>query len=87
MTSQQSSNIMARTTVDIDVSVLGELKARAKAEHKSLGRLISELVPLALEQGATTRPAAELHWRSQPMGALVDLDDKEAVAALLDRQP
>jgi hypothetical protein len=78
---------MPRTTVDIDVAVLGELKARAKVEHKSLGRLISELVPLALKQGTAGRPGPELHWHSQPMGALVDLEDKEAVAALLEVNP
>jgi len=87
MSQVRSSVIMARTTIDIDVSVLGELKARAKAEHKSLGRLISELVPLALKQGPVGRPAPELHWQSQPMGALVDLEDKEAVSALLDSYP
>ena len=78
---------MPRTTIDIDVSVLVELKARAKVEHKSLGRLVSELVPLAMKQAATEQPAPELQWHSQPMGALVDIEDKEAVAALLDRYP
>lgn len=78
---------MVRTTVDIDVSVLEELKTRAKAEHKSLGRLISELAPVALSQQSTIRRAPEFEWRSQPMAAIVDLDDKEALAALLDRYP
>jgi hypothetical protein len=76
---------MVRSTVDLDVSVLDELKARAKAEHKSVGRLMSELLPLTMKWHAPSPPP--IRWQSQPMGAVVDLEDKEAVAALLERYP
>jgi len=39
---------MPRTTIDIDASVLRELKRLQKRAHKSLGQLISELVATAL---------------------------------------
>lgn len=77
---------MARTTIDLDPSVLRELRRRQAREGKSLGRLASELLAKALadepEGGASDSP---LEWAAQPMGARVDLDDGDAVARLLDR--
>ena len=79
-----ASRIMSRTTLDLDPTVLAQLKARGRAEHKSLGRLASELLARALDDPA---PAASrpLRWISKPLGARVDLDDKDAVYAVLDR--
>jgi hypothetical protein len=42
---------MPRTTVDIDASVLRELKKRQVRERKTLGQLISELLAKAIEVG------------------------------------
>ena len=78
---------MARTTVDLDVSVLNELKSLSKAQHKSLGRVISELVAVALDSRDPSPARPKLEWYSQPMHALVDLEDKEAVGKILDRYP
>ncbi len=77
--------MMARTTVDIEASVLRELKRLQKREGKSLGQLISELVAgaLAHEEGISEE-ARPFKWTSRPMGARVDLEDKEAVRAALD---
>lgn len=71
---------MGRTTVNLDVSILRELKRRARAEGKSLGDVIAELVAPALA-GKTERPRAHrLRWHSAAMGpAKVDLEDKEAI--------
>jgi len=77
---------MTRATVDIDVSVWNELKRLSKAERKSLGTIISELVAVALERRETAqRPT--LKWHSRPMHALVDLEDKAALGAVLERYP
>jgi hypothetical protein len=74
-----------RTTIDLDAPVLRELKRLQKREGKSLGRLVSELVAEAMSgrtsRGSTDRP---FRWISRPMGARVDLRDKEAVSRLLD---
>jgi hypothetical protein len=74
---------MTRTTVDIDVAVMRELKRRQLREGKPLGRLVSELLATALEQ-----PEAEVwrdfSWTTRSMGALVDLEDKEALRRALD---
>jgi hypothetical protein len=81
----QASRIMSRTTVDIDPTVMRQLKARQRREGKTLGRLVSELLSAALaaDEGEP-RPAAPLAWSSRPMRALVDLDDPEAVRRALD---
>ncbi|MBA3476246.1 MAG: antitoxin [Actinobacteria bacterium] len=75
---------MPRTTIDIDAAVLRELKERKRREGKTLGRLVSELLAGALH--ATPRGAQGLEWTSRPMGARVDLDDKEAVQRALERR-
>jgi hypothetical protein len=80
-----ASRIMPRTTIDLDPSVLRELKARQRREGKTLGRLVSELLSTAMQPGGDKpRPPALLAWSSRPMRALVDLDDPEAVRRALD---
>ncbi len=85
MRSSLASSIMARTTVNLDPSVLRGLKRRAREEGKSLGQLISEIVGPALAEGGRTRERSPLRWHSAPMGPpKVDLEDKEAVRRALD---
>lgn len=80
-----ASRIMSRTTVDIDPTIMRQLKARQRREGKTLGRLVSELLSSALAADQDEpRPAAPLAWFSRPMRALVDLDDPEAVRRALD---
>ena len=73
---------MPRTTIDIDAGVLRELKRRQRKEGRSLGQLVSELLAQSLRQDR--KPAAGLRWRAKPMGARVDLEDKEAVRRALE---
>jgi len=73
---------MPRTTIDIDASVLLELKHRQRREKRPLGELASELLAEALSARAAERQT--LRWAAQPMGALVDIDDKEALRRALD---
>lgn len=78
---------MMRTTLDIDEPVLQELKSLQREEKVSLGQLASRLLASALASEAETskvlpRPA----WCSRPMGAKVDIDDKDAVHAILDSE-
>lgn len=74
---------MARTTIDIDPAVLRRLKERKRREGKTLGQLVSELLASALRETNTATPR-ELDWTSRPMGAGVDLEDKEAVRQALE---
>lgn len=74
---------MPRTTIDLDAAVLRRLKERSRREGKTLGQLASGLLAGALHE--QDRPlSGTLEWTSQPMGARVDLDDKEAVRRALE---
>jgi hypothetical protein len=77
---------MARTTVDIDGPILKEIKALQKKERLPLGKIISRLLADALTRRRGREPEATLQWASSAMGARVDLEDKEAVHAVLDRR-
>lgn len=78
-----SSRIMPRTTIDIDPTVLRELKKRGRREGKTLGRIVSELLTTALSS-SQPEPATQFRWIARPMGARMDLEDKEAVRRALD---
>ncbi len=73
-----------RTTLDIDTPVLKELKRRQKAEGKSLGKLVSELLAKALREDRQPKAAVRFSWISRPMGARIDLTDKDAMYRAMD---
>jgi hypothetical protein len=75
---------MTRTTIDLDPQVVSELKRRSQLEGKSMGRVASEVLAAGLAHAA--EPAAPpLRWAVAELGEpYVDLEDREAVAAILD---
>jgi hypothetical protein len=82
----QTSSIMPRTTLDLDASVLAELRRRSKEERKSMGQLASEVLTVGLDPGAGEE-APPLRWTRRRMGPFkVDLEDKEAIGRLLDAE-
>jgi hypothetical protein len=80
-----ASRIM-RTTIDLDATVVKELKRRSKGAGKSMGQLASELLATSLkEQDGRPRNPGALAWIAKDLGRpLVDLEDKEAMRALRD---
>ena len=76
-----------RTTIDIDQPILKELKRRGKMEGKSLGALASELLAQALVTPRQGKAPFPFTWSSRPMGAKVDLADKDALFKALDETP
>ena len=77
---------MTRTTLDLDATVLEELRQRAAAEGKSMGQVASEQLATSLSEGAPPEPPP-LEWTRKQMGPFkIDLEDKEAVQRLLDRE-
>jgi len=75
---------MSRTTLDLDPAVLRELRSRADRDGKSMGQVASEVLAGALREDGHP-PAPAFAWRSGDLGRpLVDLEDREAVAAILD---
>ena len=81
-----ASNIM-RTTLDIDDPILKEVKTLREQEGRSMGAIVTELLADALSRRQRGSAALwpRFSWTSKPMGARVDLTDKDAVCALLDR--
>jgi hypothetical protein len=79
-----ASGIMTRTTIDLDPAVLRELRKRADREGKSMGQVASEVLAGGLRADGPP-PAPAFEWRSGDLGRpLVDLEDGEAIAAILD---
>jgi hypothetical protein len=76
---------MARTTLNLDPSVMRELRARSKEERRSIGEVASQLLARALREKPTAKPKS-FNWVSRSLGApAVDLEDKDALHALMDR--
>ncbi|MBI5410403.1 MAG: antitoxin [Nitrospirae bacterium] len=77
---------MPRTTIDIEAPILKELKLLRKRERRALGKIVSHLLAeaLARRKAASSAPPS-FTWTAQDMKALVDLSDKEALCAVLDK--
>lgn len=79
---------MARTTIDLDVSVLSELRRRGATERKSMGQVASELLARALAETEPAPAAEPFAWISRDLGrAKLDLEDAEAVRRALSVAP
>jgi hypothetical protein len=76
---------MARTTIDIVDPILKEVKAIQKREGRSMGKIVSQLLAEALVKQKSSAMSPEFKWISRPMGAHVDLADKDEVYRILDR--
>ena len=76
---------MARTTINIDAPILKEIKDLQKREGKAMGMIVSQLLAEALFHRKTPGDAPKLRWTSRPMHAHLDLADKDAIYAILDR--
>jgi len=74
-----------RTTIDIEAPVLKELRKLQSREGGTLGSLVSRLLAEALARRPRRKAKPALEWTSRQMRARVDLDDKEAAYAILDR--
>ena len=74
-----------RTTIDIDDPVLQDLKRLQKREGKSMGRLVSDLLVVALAQTRDGEPEPPpFEWVSRDMGARLDLSDRDALHDAMD---
>ena len=81
------ASCIMRTTIDIDDPILREVKKLQKSERKPLGRIVSDLLARALaEKPPKEDSVAAFQWICRPMGPLIDLEDKDALYAALDRE-
>ncbi len=77
-----------RTTIDIDDPILKEIKRLQRREGKSLGRLVADLLAQSLaDSRRAPKSAPEFRWIAKPMGARVDLGDKDALLDAMDDVP
>ena len=75
---------MTRTTLNLDPSVLKELRERSARERRSIGELASQLLARELHQ--EVQPTPPFSWVSRDLGKpAVDLEDKEARRAVLEK--
>lgn len=80
-----ASNIMPRTTLDLDASVLADLRRRAGAQGKSMGQVASEVLAIGLQDEAAVEQPP-LRWAHKDLGLKIDLEDKDAVWRILDAE-
>ena len=73
-----------RTTIDLAGPSLRDLKQLQKEENKTLGQLVSELVASGIAARKSGKARRRFKWISRPMGARVDLRDKDAVYRVVD---
>jgi hypothetical protein len=71
--------------VDIEAPLLKELREIQRREGVTLGSLVSRLLADALSHRPKRPRSPAFSWTARPMGALVELADKEAIYAILDR--
>jgi hypothetical protein len=77
---------MTRTTLDLDTSVLEQLRRRAASERKSMGQVASERLAVGLGENAP-KELSRLRWPSRRMGKpVVDLEDEDALWKALDER-
>jgi plasmid stability protein len=75
---------MPRTTIDLDATVLRELRRRSTREGKSMGQMASELLARAVAEPMDV-PPPDFTWAAEDLGLpLIDLEDPEAVRRVLD---
>jgi hypothetical protein len=77
---------MPRTTLDIDASVLRELKDISARKHKSMGAMASELLARSLAEEHKGVAVPDFWWPTMSGPMLVDIDDKDALWEILDKE-
>lgn len=77
---------MSRTTLDVDDPILREIKRIQQQERQSLGKTVSALLADALARRRKKAAPAPFEWISRPLGARLDVMDKDAVWAVLDEK-
>jgi hypothetical protein len=73
---------MTRTTLNLDDNVLRELKRLGRRRNMPIGELASQLLTRALAK--EQEPPIDFAWVTGKLDARVDLEDREAVQAILD---
>ncbi len=76
---------MSRTTLNLDPTILAELRKRADQERKSMGELASELLAVALAASGDSK-RRPFKWFTQPLNARIPMEDWALVKEFLDNE-
>ena len=77
---------MSRTTIALAPPLLKKLKEMSGKEDVTLRQLVGDLLLLGLEaKRQRRRKTPAWTWKTHPMGAKIDITDKDALYAILDR--
>ena len=75
-----------RTTLDISDPILADVRKVQEREGGSLGEVVSKLLTEGLSVHQGKRKRKKLQWIARDLGARIDVRDKDALWALLDRE-
>lgn len=75
-----------RTTVDIADPVLEDVRREQERQGKTLGQVVSELLAEGLAVRREEKEPREFRWIAKRLGTGIDLRDKDALWAALDRE-
>jgi hypothetical protein len=82
-----ASRTVPRTTLDLDPSVLRELRRRGRRDGKSMGVVASELLATALAEPVQPPDGPQFRWTTGDLGLpRIDLEDKDALLNALDQR-
>lgn len=74
-----------RTTIDIDDPIMRDLKRLQRQQGKSLGKLVSDLLAVAMaDTRGKVSERVDFAWETQGMGSRIQLDDLDQVLDALD---
>ena len=77
---------MGRTTLTLNPPLLKKLKALSHEEDVTLRKLVERLLQAGLESRKKTPRKPKWSLITHPMGAKIDLTDKDALYEILDRE-
>ena len=76
---------MNRTTLSLDPPLLKKLKSISHEEDITLRQLVEELLLRGLEARRKSAHKTAWAWKTHPMGAKIDLTDKDTLYTMLDK--
>lgn len=76
---------MPRTTLNIEEQILTEVKELRQQTNQPLGKLVTHLLALDLANRRQETPGPAFQWHAKSMTFLVNIEDKDALHEVLDR--
>ena len=75
---------MARTTITIDTPIYNKIKDISRQQHKTITRVISDLLGEAIRGHSGSICESSFKWHSKKMNAKIDYLDKDELYRIMD---